>query len=314
MALLRDTPDDFRALVRATSRELEMPEAFVEKDYWATELLRGVAAPIEGMHVVFKGGTSLSKVYGLTRRFSEDIDLLVVFEQENLGTGAKHGLLKQLDAKASSALGVEGQARDSSKGVHRTTVYPYRSYFSAVAGVLPEVKLEAGVRGGEEPHQENEIRSYLAQASVSQGATDLEELPSFRMRVLTPERTLVEKLSLVHNLASRYPGTAPLLARSGRHFYDIWALLRSAEVTAALMPEDTVSLAEDVLRQSSAGLDPSAIGRPPGGFATSPAFDSGAECFGAIRGAFKDIEELLFEPLPDLEDVLAVVKAHAGLL
>ena len=53
-----------------------------EKDYWATEVLRSATAPLSGIDdLVFKGGTSFSKAYGIIKRFSEDIDVLVVCQQ-----------------------------------------------------------------------------------------------------------------------------------------------------------------------------------------------------------------------------------------
>ncbi len=49
--------------------------AFVEKDYWVTHVLWALHA--QGFAVWFKGGTSLSKGFGLIERFSEDLDLRV---------------------------------------------------------------------------------------------------------------------------------------------------------------------------------------------------------------------------------------------
>jgi len=60
----------------ATAAELNIQEIFIEKDYWVTYALHGIFhAPI-GEETVFKGGTALSKCFGLMDRFSEDIDLV----------------------------------------------------------------------------------------------------------------------------------------------------------------------------------------------------------------------------------------------
>lgn len=67
---------DFTAFVTATAAERELAEAFVEKDYWITEILRVIATTLPD-RAIFKGGTSLSKGWGLLDRFSEDIDLFV---------------------------------------------------------------------------------------------------------------------------------------------------------------------------------------------------------------------------------------------
>jgi len=77
--LLRDDPDAFDALRDTTADRYGVDPGAVEKDYWATEVLRHATRPLGGVgFFVFKGGTSLSKAYGIIERFSEDIDLLVI--------------------------------------------------------------------------------------------------------------------------------------------------------------------------------------------------------------------------------------------
>lgn len=57
---------------------LQTTPAVVEKDFWVTWILSKIFLdPFMSTHLVFKGGTSLSKVYGLIERFSEDIDLVM---------------------------------------------------------------------------------------------------------------------------------------------------------------------------------------------------------------------------------------------
>jgi predicted nucleotidyltransferase component of viral defense system len=51
------------------------PVHLLEKDVWVVWCLRALFESPLGEHLVFKGGTSLSKVYGAIRRFSEDVDL-----------------------------------------------------------------------------------------------------------------------------------------------------------------------------------------------------------------------------------------------
>jgi predicted nucleotidyltransferase component of viral defense system len=65
---------DFAAFVTVAAAENDLAETFIEKDYWITEILRVVAETLPG-RAIFKGGTSLSKGWGLLDRFSEDIDL-----------------------------------------------------------------------------------------------------------------------------------------------------------------------------------------------------------------------------------------------
>ena len=105
VGMLRSDPDAFDALRDATAERLSVDPGAVEKDYWATEVLRSAASPLEGVdQVVFKGGTSLSKAYGIIERFSEDIDLLVV---TGLTGKPLKRLLRMIANRASAHLDVE---------------------------------------------------------------------------------------------------------------------------------------------------------------------------------------------------------------
>lgn len=72
--------DDFAELILIVSDRTERPQALVEKDYWVTHTLWSLQQ--QGFTVLFKGGTSLSKGYGVIERFSEDLDIKL--ESEDL--------------------------------------------------------------------------------------------------------------------------------------------------------------------------------------------------------------------------------------
>ena len=74
---LHQHPADFRALLAATAQHFGMADVLIEKDYWVTYVLRALADSPYREQVVFKGGTALSKAYGLLERFSEDVDLAI---------------------------------------------------------------------------------------------------------------------------------------------------------------------------------------------------------------------------------------------
>jgi predicted nucleotidyltransferase component of viral defense system len=65
---------DFQAICIDAARRFNLAEQFIEKDYFVTEPLR-ITAYTQQAHLVFKGGTSLSKGWHLLERFSEDLDL-----------------------------------------------------------------------------------------------------------------------------------------------------------------------------------------------------------------------------------------------
>lgn len=72
---------------RIAAEIMKMRFEIIEKDYWVVWVLERLFS-LEKIksYLTFKGGTSLSKVYGVIDRFSEDIDLSI--ERELLGFGA----------------------------------------------------------------------------------------------------------------------------------------------------------------------------------------------------------------------------------
>lgn len=71
--------------VTITARQLNIPAIYVEKDYWVTFALHTIFHDDIGKETVFKGGTALSKCFGLIGRFSEDIDLIVLRKEGDSG-------------------------------------------------------------------------------------------------------------------------------------------------------------------------------------------------------------------------------------
>jgi len=75
---LHENKEAFSNAIRAASDHLGIREIFVEKDYWVTFLLKRLSLSEYADRVIFKGGTSLSKVFRLIDRFSEDVDLAIL--------------------------------------------------------------------------------------------------------------------------------------------------------------------------------------------------------------------------------------------
>ena len=75
---LHENTELFNQAVRATAQQKGLLEIYIEKDYWVTFVLHTIFHHEIGKEAVFKGGTALSKCYGLIDRFSEDIDLVVL--------------------------------------------------------------------------------------------------------------------------------------------------------------------------------------------------------------------------------------------
>lgn len=84
----------FRQSIDFTAQKMGILPIYVEKDYWVTYVLHLIFHDSIGTETVFKGGTALSKCFGLIERFSEDIDLVVLKQEGEGGNQLKNKLKK----------------------------------------------------------------------------------------------------------------------------------------------------------------------------------------------------------------------------
>lgn len=304
MARFRDAAE-FAPTLAAAAEQLRISATAVEKDYWVSEVLRCLVSGFRD-DFIFKGGTSLSKCYRLIKRFSEDVDILVL--PGTRGRGAVDTVMKAMAAAAADGVGGEATAVGASEtGRHRAYEIRYPATRPPTALIRTSVLLEMGVRGGPQPNQQVEVTCLLGDALAGAG-TDLAEfsdLAPFEVAVLHPGRTLLEKLVIAETLGQQLAAdpSAKVPARHGRHFYDIYELLGDSRVLDFLADRDQVAhvLAdvEDVNRRYFA--DGLVDIRPPGGFADCRAFDVGCEVSVALKAYYEGaMPELYFGagPLP----------------
>jgi len=329
MARLRDDPDTLNALVATTADALGIDAAFVEKDFWVIEVLRAATKDVfvvdkDGQRhpvtAIFKGGTSLSRVYGLIERFSEDVDLLVAFPDADLSIGARDRVLKSIRDAVVAHLGVGSIAVASTTGVKRNVRYPYPTRYGSTA-VSEGVLLEMGSRGGTYPTQRHDLRSLAANYSIGtigDHEDAWEEFAAVLLPVLSPERTLLEKLALLHDGASRFPDPAARtkLLQGGRHLYDVHQLLESPDVIAALTalgPAGVGALWADIDEHSQAA-EFSFTPRPDSGLDDSPILDADHRCQTVARQGYATAMELVYGGRPSFDDCIETIRTHAALL
>jgi len=318
MKRLRDLPDELSALVARASGELGIPQAFVAKDFWVVEVLRSLAAPYEDVTVVFKGGTSLSKAFGIIDRMSEDVDVLLAFP-DGATKGARERALRFLTERVESDLGVKRTPESSTTSVKRNSRFIYLG--AAKSGPLSEgVLLEMGVRGGPVPREDRELRSYVAELVLRDRLAEPDEfveLAPVRIAVLSPVRTLIEKICAVHDAASRLPEEPAMrrLAIYARHYYDIERLLQTPRVVERITPESFADIVADVNKHSEAsGYEWTP--RPDGGYARSAAFSGSPETRAILEPAYRQAMDYVIagRPRPTFDECLAAVQRVAQLL
>ena len=283
---LRDDPRLLTIAVRQVANRTRIPAAHIEKDFWLTEALRRMAAvaDAERFTLLFKGGTSLSKAFRLIERFSEDVDLLVV-----LPTGSKgeqNRLLRRLIDEAAAGCGLPAAAEPSgtTKAVKRAARLNYPAEADP-AGTSNGLLIELGSRGGAMPHQRLTLRSLIAEHSDG-NLDDVEEAQAFEVSVLSPVRTLVEKLVLLHT--AHVDADDGRISKTARHYYDVFHLLGHPKIVAELARLGVDALARDVVTYSTAAELP-ASARPARGFADSPAFDPGSPSANRARSKYQEI-------------------------
>lgn len=321
---LRSDPDALSALVSQAAEAIGVAEAYVEKDFWATEVLRVASrervAPLTSgkfatVAFLFKGGTSLSRVYRLVERFSEDIDLLAVFP-EGVARNARHSILKKVDAEVSAHVGFPGDVSSSETGVKRYSTYRYPTEHPR--GLLKEgVLLELGSRGGTHPAALHPYRSMVADYAIDllgEPEDAWDEFAPFDVLTLAPERTLLEKLAGLHAMATTED--LPKLRLAGRHFYDVYRLLgdeATRRALAELGSDGIAALVSDIDEHSRAAGFASRP-RPTGGYAGSPAFITRGVVADAIGDGFGAIVDLVWGAMPELDAVRTRVAESRDLL
>jgi Nucleotidyl transferase AbiEii toxin, Type IV TA system len=326
--LLRQSLDDLAALSGRAAETLSIPEAaFVEKDFWVVEMLRSLARPLPvepigpipaSAEVLFKGGTSLSKAYGLIDRFSEDVDILVVC----LGLGkqaTETRVLRPLCDRVTNDLGLadtDVKWLDYDRGETRNARYHYPRRLPSAA-ITDGVKLEMGVRGGTLPGTiVRSVRSYIAEYVDREDVdAEFDDLASVDIGILAPVRTLAEKLALLHHAGTAaVRGEGRALSEAGRHFYDVHQLLCDDGVVMALGSNPTMAeIAADVDANSKKHRWPFTP-RPDEGYGTSLVFDPRGQVRRAAEESFSSALRLVWGPRPTFDECLASIARHTKLL
>lgn len=335
---LRDDTDDLAGLCAAAAdwyakQGRRITAEILEKDYWVTEALRVLAEPrvhpgqSKGVvevtaRAVFKGGTSLSKAYHLIDRFSEDIDVYLVVGSvgAGVGNGRADTIMKNTAQFVADAMGLTSDPGGyPRKGTKRDYTFGYIPVTPVLGGLNTGVKLELVRMGHPTPNHPHRIQSLLADYAAATGALPLSEfaeLEPFDIDVLAPERTLVDKLCILHAAGTKFaadPGWE--MRQLARHYYDVYCLLDSPSVQESLAADrGLVAKYADAAAKDSEDVRRPGVPRPATGFQDSPAF-SDRDVLGHAKTEYaREMAALAFAAVPEFEAVVALVRDQVGLL
>lgn len=229
--------------------------AVVEKDFWVCWTLRRIFEhPKLSKLLIFKGGTSLSKVFALIDRFSEDIDLIldwqVVTSDDPMAKRSKtqqgrlndavnkkargyiaEVLIPQLEEALGLHCSVEVLSGEKDLGHIVRVKYPETTQ---AGNLLPYIQLEIGPLASWMPHSKHTICPYAAE-----NFPDQFDDASCPVCAIDAERTFWEKATILHHEAHR-PETSAVPARYSRHYYDLYLMAQEESVKAAALGDLTL--------------------------------------------------------------------------
>lgn len=228
-------------ILRDAGEKTNLPAYAVEKDWWVVQTLAILFETEVGQHMVFKGGTSLSKAWGIIDRFSEDIDLAVDRKfygfEGDLKKKQRTNLRKKANTYITQSLYPEMESRfkerdlDVKLELEEITTSDqdpliihvnYPNLIESPGYLKPRVQVELGCRSLIEPFSVRAISSILDENYPEASFAE----PPIHIPTVDPERTLLEKIFLLHEEFQRSDEKIRV-DRMSRHLYDIYKLAAS---------------------------------------------------------------------------------------
>ena len=238
-------------LFESAALKTGMDAVILEKDFWVCWTLKELfRLPTIGEHLIFKGGTSLSKVFKIIERFSEDIDVSI--DRTFLGFGGANEpeaggsnkekqrriealkaacqqkiageLLPMLEAAIKTKVSRDDKwslRSDDEDPDRQTLLFDYPTSFppDATGYIRRAVKIEMGARADHWPCEAKTVTPYVAE-QFPQGFKEA----SYAVKVLAVERTFWEKGTILHAEFHR-PADKPMPERFSRHYGDFYELI-----------------------------------------------------------------------------------------
>lgn len=313
--------DSRKFLFLRTAFELGINAAIIEKDFWVCLLLDVIFNRITDREFfVFKGGTSLSKAFGIINRFSEDIDL--VLDWTLLGVLDKEPFEKRSNTKqADFNCHINDLASKYLKDIFVPQLKQYINsltkinmnvdigedplcvfvFYPAIFNcdfIPPTIKLEIGPLASIENIEKRTITPYIAaniNNKIEQSETDV--------ICVSPERTFWEKITILHREANR-PLNKNMPLRYSRHYYDVFMFTNSIYYTNAL---ENINLLEKVIyfknkfyKNAWANYDDILDGK----LLLIPADNR----IGELKKDYEKMKEMIYGEVPSFDDIIDKLK------
>ncbi len=316
---------DRLAVFTEASSNLGINMTVIEKDYWVCWTLSQLFKNKELFdHMVFKGGTSLAKSYGLIDRFSEDCDLTIdrmvlrVKDPSETSISNKE-LLRRIDSlmisirayikdfilpllsnicKNSINHNEEWKLELAQDGL--TILFSYPSAHDINDQYVEKtIKLELGARGGTSPKQNTIITPYIAKSFPALVLESSTPIPT-----LSPTRTFWEKLTILHGLYHRRLKGKEIAARVSRHYYDVYMLVNQGVDKSAML---NLPCLEEVIKNNIAFFKDNNASQNTaklGSFSLVP--ESGM--LEDLAKDYKKMEVMILREAPSFDDIIKTIR------
>lgn len=335
--ILSASSEDRRGLFAEAARRLGTSERYIEKDFWVCWVLNALFndRPAGEPRLLFKGGTSLSKAFGLISRFSEDIDITVF--RDDLGEDASLESMEVMSGKARArqldairdhcSAYITGSLRDwlsghfeqtlSDAGIRdsnakvavdekdpdrQTLLLWYPSLFSDPdIYVSPAVRIESGAKSALDPHVATSITPYVAAELADSDFT----VPN--VTTVAAQRTLWDKIIILHGLKQWFERRCVVRQegqRITRHYYDVYRLLEHADGQAAVkdreLGRDCARHARMFFNRPDLNLDAAVDGN----FTPAPS----EAMLTALERDYINMRGMIFGAVPEFADIVARIR------
>ena len=309
------TENQRKELFTETATLMKTTNAIVEKDFWVVWILQKIFQDAQlNKILMFKGGTSLSKVFNLIGRFSEDIDLildwnLVTKEDPNnersknkqdkynkeVNENAKVYINNHLLPIISEITAPYCQCTIDVSDAHNINI-TYPSSFNDNY-LRPQILLEIGPLASWLPSKSYEISSYAAQYFP-----DIFTTKNCTVNAIVAYRTFWEKATILHQETHRSKDK-PMPIRYSRHYYDL-ALMAQSDVKKEAF--DNIDLLNNVVEFKKkfypvnwANYDTA----QPGTFKLIPS----EERINELRKDYKAMENMIFDKKISFDKIIEIL-------
>ncbi len=234
--------NEFPELLRILERETGVLAQLIEKDYWIMHVLYGLQQ--QGYEFELKGGTSLSKGYGIINRFSEDIDIHIHPPKElNVNTNPKSSKANAIESRKGFYDWLAEEIRiDGIISIERDINFDnpktynsggvrllYKSHTETIAGLKEGILLEAGF-DTVTPNNKLTISSWAYDKASSTAGIDIIDNRAVDIACYHPGYTFVEKLQTIVTKFRQEQEEGKINQNQMRQYYDIYCLLDNKEV------------------------------------------------------------------------------------